>query len=120
MASQVSPTVKDLLAQVAQLGDGLQNGQPGSREGLLGVCSALIGELSFPMETMLMLLWSQVFPAHILLHMQRLNIDLRSSLHICSLFELLSILTSQQRLQAIMDPQRQASSLQHPKTPTLF
>jgi len=61
MASQVSPTVKDLLAQVAQLGDGLQNGQPGSREGLLGVCSALIGELSFPMETMLMLLWSQVF-----------------------------------------------------------
>jgi hypothetical protein len=52
-----------LVASITKLGEGLQHGEEGARESLLGACSQLIAELSHPSETMLQLLWAQ--PAHL-------------------------------------------------------
>jgi hypothetical protein len=52
-----------LLDNIAELSDGLKNGRPGAREGLLGACASLVSELSHPSETMLQLLWAQ--PTHL-------------------------------------------------------
>lgn len=60
MAAPLSSETSALLDQVAQLSDALRNGQQGAREGLLHSCGSLMAELSHPMETMLMVLWSQV------------------------------------------------------------
>jgi hypothetical protein len=58
----VSQAATTLLEQLSQLGDAYKNGAAGSREGLLGVCSQLISELSHPTESMLRLLWAE--PCH--------------------------------------------------------
>ncbi|KAF1829030.1 O-methyltransferase [Decorospora gaudefroyi] len=65
MASNQIPTktTLSLLDNIAQLGDGLKNGSPGAREGLLDASRSLITELSHPSENMLQLLWAQ--PAHL-------------------------------------------------------
>jgi hypothetical protein len=52
-----------LLDTIAELSDGLRNGRPGAREGLLGACTSLITQLSHPSEMMLQLLWAQ--PTHL-------------------------------------------------------
>jgi hypothetical protein len=62
MASQVSQDATALINQLTKLGDAYKSGEPGSREGLLGVCSKLISELSHPTESLLRLLWAE--PCH--------------------------------------------------------
>ncbi|OAK94421.1 O-methyltransferase [Phaeosphaeriaceae sp. SRC1lsM3a] len=62
-----------LLNSIANLSDGLKDGHPGAREGLLGACASLIAELSYPTETMLQLLWAQ--PTH--LSVMRLAVDIK-------------------------------------------
>jgi hypothetical protein len=73
MAFEVSQDAAALINQLAKLGDAYKTGEAGSREGLLGVCSQLISELSHPTENMLRLLWAE--PSH---HsIIRTGIDLR-------------------------------------------
>lgn len=61
-SSAPSKETLTLLDRIAQLSDGLKNGSPGSREGLLAACGSLISELSHPTETMLQTFWAQ--PSH--------------------------------------------------------
>lgn len=60
MSAPLSPEVSGLLNQVSELSNGLKNGEAGARQGLIGVCSALIAELSHPMESIVKLGWAQV------------------------------------------------------------
>jgi hypothetical protein len=60
MSAALPPEVSGLLNQVSELGNGLKNGQPDARQRLMGACSALIAELSHPMESILNLGWAQV------------------------------------------------------------
>jgi hypothetical protein len=62
MALQVSQDAVAFIDKLTKLGDAYKTGQAGSREGLLGVCSQLISELSHPTESMLRLLWAE--PSH--------------------------------------------------------
>jgi len=52
-----------LLADIASLTHGFENGLDGSREGLLNACSSLISELRNPSENMTHLIWAQ--PTHL-------------------------------------------------------
>lgn len=65
MATDSSPsqTTLDILNDITTLGDGLKNGTPGAREGLLSAASRLISELQHPTENALQLLWAQ--PTHL-------------------------------------------------------
>lgn len=58
-----SETTLAILDELASLGDGLKNGSPGAREGLLSAASRLISELSHPTENAIQLLWAQ--PTHL-------------------------------------------------------
>lgn len=60
MSASLSPEVSGLLNQLAHLSNELKDGQVGAREGLMGACSALISQLAYPMESILMLYWAQV------------------------------------------------------------
>jgi len=62
-----------LLDTLSKLSDGLKNGEPGAREGLMGTCSRLIAELSHPSETMLRMFWAD--PTH--LAVIRLAVDIQ-------------------------------------------
>ena len=68
-----SETSLALLDNLAELSDGLREGRPGSREGLLDVCSRLVADLTHPSEAVLRLMWAQ--PTH--LAVIRLAVDLK-------------------------------------------
>jgi hypothetical protein len=60
MSAPLSPEVSGLLDQLCELSSSVKNGQPGAREGLMGVCGALVSEFAHPVDSILMLLWAQV------------------------------------------------------------
>lgn len=58
-----SQATLDILAEINSLGNGLQNGTQGAREGLLSAAERLISSLRHPTENALQLLWAQ--PTHL-------------------------------------------------------
>lgn len=61
--SPPSQATLDILHEINDLGNGLQDGTQGAREGLLSAASRLISSLQHPTENALQLLWAQ--PTHL-------------------------------------------------------